>query len=59
MHEDVRQVAPSLRTELGVVNQRVLQVTWMRHLQHKLTQRHPVVEEKGNLNKVWNEEGLL
>ena len=51
MHEDIRQVAPRLRSELWVVNQRVLQVAWMGYLQHKLIQRHSIVEEKGNLDE--------
>lgn len=51
VHEDVRQVTPCLRAELWVVNQRVLQVSRMGYLQHELTQRHSVVEEKGNLDE--------
>lgn len=51
MHEDVRQVAPRLCAELWVVHQRVLQVPRMGYLQHELTQRHSVVEEKGNLGE--------
>lgn len=49
VHEDVRQVAPRLCSELWVVNQCVLQVSGMGHLQHKLIQRHSVVEKKGHL----------
>lgn len=50
MHEDVRQVTPSLCAKLWVVNQRVLQVLWVGYLEHKLIQRHSVVEEEGNLD---------
>lgn len=59
MHEDVRQVAPRLCSELWVINQGILQVPWMGHLQHKLIQRHSIVEEKGNLDESTGRRGPI
>lgn len=59
MHEDVCHIAPSLCAELRVVNQRVLQVPGMRHLQHKLIQEDPVVQEQGNLDEAERTGQLL
>ena len=51
MHEYVCQVTPSLCSELWMVNQCVLQVSWVGYLQYKLAQRHPIIKEKGNLEE--------
>lgn len=59
VHEDVRQVAPRLCSELWVVHQCVLQVPWMGHLQHKLIQRHSIVEEKGHLGESTGRRGSI